>query len=121
MQITSERRTCPVPTRVGWCDIELHTRYGSRLEKVVSRRRRSDRHMRADGTALAATLFWADTRRVFSFLVVVSAERLAVGDRVRCPKCRRWHPAIQSSSGSISDRAKLVLYVKCHRSLFYVG
>jgi len=51
----------------------------------------------------------------------MSAERLAVGDRVRCPKCRGWHPAMQPESGSITDYAERMLYIKCRQSLFYVG
>src|SRR5215467_1530407 len=72
---------------------------------MVSRRGRGDRHMRADGTALAAAIFRAHPLRVLPSLVIMSAEKLAVGDRVGCPKCRRWHPAMQPSSGSMTDYA----------------
>jgi hypothetical protein len=51
----------------------------------------------------------------------MSAERLAVGDRVRCPKCRRWHPADRESSGSATDYAERMLFIRCGASLFYVG
>jgi len=51
----------------------------------------------------------------------MSAERLAVGDRVRCPKCRRWHTADLESSGSATDYAERMLFVRCGESLFYVG
>jgi len=43
----------------------------------------------------------------------MSAERLAVGDRVRCPKCRRWHPADRESSGSATDYAERMLFIGC--------
>jgi hypothetical protein len=51
----------------------------------------------------------------------MSAERLAIGDRVRCPKCGRWHPADLESSGSATDYAERMLYIRCGQSLFYVG
>jgi len=51
----------------------------------------------------------------------VSAERLAVGDRVLCPKCRRWHPADRESSGSATDYAERMLFIRCGPSRFYVG
>ena len=51
----------------------------------------------------------------------MSAEKLAVGDRVRCPKCRRWHPADLESSGSATDYAERLLFIRCGESLFYVG
>src|SRR5215467_5786667 len=88
---------------------------------MVSRRGRGDRHMRADGTALAAAIFRAHPLRVLPSLVIMSAEKLAVGDRVGCPKCRRWHPAMQPSSGSMTDYADRMLYIQCGKSLFYVG
>src|SRR5262245_12526407 len=51
----------------------------------------------------------------------MSAERLAVGDLVRCLTCGRWHPAMQPSSGSATDYAERMLYYKCGEHLFYVG
>ena len=51
----------------------------------------------------------------------MSAEKLAVGDRVRCPKCRRWHPADLESSGSATDYGERLLFIRCGESLFYVG
>src|SRR5262245_9995281 len=51
----------------------------------------------------------------------MSAERLAVGDLIRCMSCGRWHPAMQPSSGSQTDYAERMLYYKCGERLFYVG
>jgi hypothetical protein len=51
----------------------------------------------------------------------MSTERLAVGDRVRDPKCRRWHPANRESSGSATGYAERMLFIRCGTSLFYVG
>jgi hypothetical protein len=51
----------------------------------------------------------------------MSAERLAVGDLVRCVTCGRWHPAMQPSSGSATDYAERMLYYRCGERLFYVG
>jgi hypothetical protein len=51
----------------------------------------------------------------------MSAEHLAVGDQMRCPKCRRWHPADLESSGSATDYAERILFIRCGTSLFYIG
>src|SRR6266853_3363159 len=51
----------------------------------------------------------------------MSAERLAIGDLVRCSKCRGWHPAEQSASGSSTDYAERMLFMCCGAGLFYVG
>src|SRR5215468_981905 len=51
----------------------------------------------------------------------MSAEQLAVGDRVRCPKCRRWHAADLESSGSATDYAERMLFIRCGASVFYIG
>src|SRR5215470_11933759 len=45
----------------------------------------------------------------------MSAERLVVGDRVRCPKCRRWYPADRESSRSATDYA-VHLFIRCASS-----
>jgi hypothetical protein len=51
----------------------------------------------------------------------VSAERLAIGDEIRCLKCHRWHPAEQTASGSSTDYAERMLYIRCGPGLFYAG
>ena len=51
----------------------------------------------------------------------MSAERLAIGDLIRCVSCGRWHPAMQPSSGSATDYAERMLYYRCGERLFYVG
>jgi hypothetical protein len=51
----------------------------------------------------------------------MSAERLAVGDLVRCSKCRGWHPAETGESGSATDYAEGMLYIRCGGGLFYEG
>ena len=51
----------------------------------------------------------------------MSAERLAVGDRVHCHKCRQWHPTEQPASGSATDYATQMLFYRCGTALFYAG
>jgi hypothetical protein len=52
---------------------------------------------------------------------VISAVRLAIGDLIRCSKCRGWHPAEQTASGSATDYAERMLYIRCGGGLFCVG
>jgi hypothetical protein len=51
----------------------------------------------------------------------MSAERLAIGDLIRCHKCRRWHPTEQPASGSATDYATQMLFYRCGDALFYAG
>src|SRR5215813_335377 len=51
----------------------------------------------------------------------MSAERLAVGDLVRCPRCRGRHPTEQSAGGCATDYATSMLFYRCGRELFYAG
>ena len=51
----------------------------------------------------------------------MSAERLAVGDLVRCSRCHRWHPAETWASGSATDYAEKMLFIRCGTAHFYVG
>src|SRR5262245_32821966 len=51
----------------------------------------------------------------------MSAERLAVGDLVRCSRCRKWHPAATWASGSTVDYAEKMLIIRCGTVRFFVG
>jgi len=51
----------------------------------------------------------------------MSADRLAVGDLVRCPRCRKWHPAEIWVSGSATDYAEKMLFIRCATTRFFVG
>ncbi len=51
----------------------------------------------------------------------MSAERLAIGDLVRCTKCRRWHPTELPASGSETDYATRMLFYRCGNATFYAG
>jgi len=51
----------------------------------------------------------------------MSAERLAVGDLVRCSRCRKWHPAVTFDSGSATDYAERILFIRCGTARFFVG
>jgi hypothetical protein len=42
----------------------------------------------------------------------MSAERLAVGDLVRCARCGKWHPTEQPDSGSATDYAEQMLFIR---------
>jgi hypothetical protein len=51
----------------------------------------------------------------------MSAERLAIGDLVRCSRCRKWHPAATWASGSAIDYAEKMLFIRCGTVRFFVG
>jgi len=51
----------------------------------------------------------------------MSAERLAIGDLVRCTRCRKWHPAETWESGSATDYAEKMLFIRCGTAHFFVG
>ena len=51
----------------------------------------------------------------------MSAERLAVGDLVRCSRCRQWHPAATWASGSAIDYSEKMLFIRCGTVRFLVG
>ena len=51
----------------------------------------------------------------------MSAERLAVGDLVRCSRCHKWHPAEIWASGSATDYAEKMLFIRCGTAHFFVG
>jgi hypothetical protein len=51
----------------------------------------------------------------------MTAERLAVGDLVRCSRCREWHPAETWASGSATDYAEKMLFIRCGTARFFVG
>ena len=51
----------------------------------------------------------------------MSAERLAVGDLVRCSRCGKWHPAETWISGSATDYAEKMLFIRCGTAHFFVG
>jgi len=51
----------------------------------------------------------------------MSAERLAVGDLVRCSRCRKWHPAATWTGGSAIDYAEKMLFIRCGTVRFFVG
>jgi hypothetical protein len=50
----------------------------------------------------------------------MSAERLTIGPLIRCIRCRRWHPAMQPTSGSATDYATRMLFYRCGEALFSV-
>jgi hypothetical protein len=45
---------------------------------------------------------------------------LRVGDLVRCPHCRRWHPAVQGHTEG-TDYTQRMLYVECKGWRYYAG
>jgi hypothetical protein len=51
----------------------------------------------------------------------MSAERLAVGDLVRCWRCGKWHPAETWASGAATDDAQKMLFIRCGTARFFVG
>src|SRR5215831_3452354 len=51
----------------------------------------------------------------------MSAERLAVGDLARCSRCGKWHPAETWASGSATDYAEKMLFIRCGTAHFFVG
>ena len=46
--------------------------------------------------------------------------RLRPGVRVRCPQCRRFHPAIKPYAEG-TDYTRLMLFVECRGLRYYVG
>jgi len=46
--------------------------------------------------------------------------RLQPGSQVRCPHCRRWHPAIKPYTEG-TDYTRLMLFVECRGLRYYVG
>src|SRR5215471_8065468 len=51
----------------------------------------------------------------------MSAERLAVWDLMRCSRCHKWHPAETWASGSATDYADKMLFIRCDTAHFFVG
>jgi hypothetical protein len=51
----------------------------------------------------------------------MSAERLAVGDLVRCSRCHKRHPAETWASRSATDYAEKMLFIQCGTAHFFVG
>ena len=51
----------------------------------------------------------------------MSAESLAVGDLIKCLHCHRWHPAEKTESGSQTDYATRMLYIRCGPRTYFVG
>jgi hypothetical protein len=51
----------------------------------------------------------------------MSAEHLAEGDLIHCLHCHRWHLSEKISSGSATDYAALMLYIRCGPHLYFVG
>jgi len=51
----------------------------------------------------------------------MSADRLAVGDRIRCLHCPDWHSAERSPSDAGTDYARRMLYVRCRGDVYYAG
>jgi len=48
------------------------------------------------------------------------AEALKVGDEVRCPHCRKWHPVVKwHASGT--DYTLRMLFFECGGQRFYAG
>jgi hypothetical protein len=50
----------------------------------------------------------------------MSEPPLHIGDLVRCPHCRRWHPAIRWHSTG-TDYTLNMLYVECNGQRYYAG
>ena len=45
---------------------------------------------------------------------------LHVGDLVRCPHCRRWHPAVKGHTAGTNYTLN-ILYVECKGLRYYAG
>jgi hypothetical protein len=50
----------------------------------------------------------------------VNEPQLYVGDLVRCPHCRRWHPAIRWHTAG-TDYTLNMLYFDCKGRRYYAG
>jgi len=51
----------------------------------------------------------------------MSAERLDVGDMVRCLHCSGWHSATLSSGDCGTDYARRMLFIRCGANVYYIG
>jgi hypothetical protein len=46
--------------------------------------------------------------------------RLQVGDVLRCPRCRKWHPVVKCHTSG-TDYTLRMLYFRCKGQRFYAG
>jgi hypothetical protein len=46
--------------------------------------------------------------------------RLQPGSQIRCPHCRRWHPAIKPYDVG-TEYTRAMLFVECRGGRYYVG